>query len=142
MKTTSQKRGAQTGFAGRTGSAQCFFEALRDVVSPTDAIDRRKRNREEVARLKLAHGIFTHKGGCSGVWMALSMPECAEALSGYDLTDEEKTDGVALMGGYCRLLDEAGLIEDDHKTELDAVKALVARLGQNTERSDAPRSLP
>lgn len=45
-----------------------------------------------------------------------------------ELTDAEKTDGVMLMAGYCRLLDEAGLIEEGHKTELAACRAVVARM--------------
>lgn len=89
----------------------------------------RANHRGETAALKKAHGIFTHRASfTTGNWMALSMPECCEALSGYGLTDEEKTNGVALMAGYCRLLDEAGLVEEGHKTEHAAVTALVARI--------------
>ena len=91
----------------------------------------RNARRQEVQTLKKAHGIFSHHCAGGGDWMAISMPECTAALAGYDLTDEEKTDAVALMAGYCRLLDEANMIEQGHQTEYDAVKALVARLSAN-----------
>lgn len=120
---------ASSGFRVSTGSR------LRDA------------RRQEMQTLKKAHGIFSHHCAGGGDWMALSMPECTAALAGYDLTEEEKTDAVALMAGYCRLLDEANMIEQGHRTEYDAVKALVARLSANSrderraEITTEPRAL-
>ena len=105
---------------------------------PVPGLKRERANhRAEVEALKKAHGIFTHLCRGGGDWLALSMPECCAALSGYGLTEIERTDGVALMAGYCRLLDEAGLVEEGHKTERAAVAALVERLRSN--RGDQPR---
>ncbi len=90
---------------------------------------RRVSHRAEVKELKDRHGIWTDNCPELG-WMALSMPACLEALAGYPLTEEERTHPVALLAGYCRLLDEAQLVEDGHATELMAVKACVARLAE------------
>lgn len=99
---------------------------------PVPGLKRQRANhRAEVEALKKEHGIFTHLCRGGGDWLALSMPECCSALSGYNLTEIERTDGVALMAGYCRLLDEAGLVEEGHKTERAAVAALVERLRSN-----------
>jgi len=43
-------------------------------------------------------------------WQAVNMTVAVEVLEGYNLTDEEKTSLPLLMAGYCRLVDEAGLI--------------------------------
>lgn len=88
----------------------------------------RKSFAAEVAELKAQYGIFTHLCRGGGEWLALSMPECCAALSEYGLTEEERTNGVALMAGYCRLLDEAGLVEEGHRTEREAVTSLVSRI--------------
>lgn len=85
----------------------------------------REERRKYVAEMKEKHEIFTHHCAGAGDWMALDMPLCRRLLNGYDMTREEKTDGVALMAGYGRLLDEAHMIEENHKTEYDAVKAIV-----------------
>jgi hypothetical protein len=100
---------------------------LFDLSSP--GLKRTRANhRFEVEALKKEHGIFTHLCRGGGEWLALSMPECCAALSGFPLTEIERTNGVALMAGYCRLLDEAGLVKEGHKTERAAVAALVERL--------------
>ena len=83
---------------------------------------------KETLRLKKEHDIYTHNAPGAGEWMAFSMSECVAALSGYPLTEEEKTVPVALLTGYCRLMDEARLVEDGHKTEWAAVEALVCRI--------------
>lgn len=88
----------------------------------------RNSHRDEVKSMKEKHGIFTYNCKGAGDWMAMSMPECVEKLKGYDLTDEEKTCGATLMAGYCRLLDESRMIEDGHKTEYEACRALVERI--------------
>lgn len=105
--------------------AEAFKPLLLDVPRTKS---RRDIRREEVAALKQEHGIFTHNCRGAGEWLALSMPECIKALEGYNLTEEERTCGAALLAGYCRLLDEAGLIEEYHKTEYEAVTALVERI--------------
>lgn len=108
--------------------------ALFDL--PGEGLKRQRVNhRAEVRALKKEHGIFTHLCRGAGDWLALSMPECTAALAGYDLTDEEKTDAVLLLAGYCRLLDEAGLVEDGHETERAAVAAVVERLRSNIKGS-------
>jgi hypothetical protein len=88
----------------------------------------RLSHRDEVKSMKEKHGIFTHLSRGNGDWLALSMPECIERLKGYTLTDEEKTVGAALLAGYCRLLDDEGLIEENHRTEYEACLALVKRI--------------
>lgn len=93
----------------------------------------RAKHRAEVAALKQKHGIFTHLDRGGGDWLALSLPECVAALDGYDLTEAERTDGAALLIGYCRLLDDAGLIEEGHETERAAVGAVVKRMTQRAE---------
>lgn len=50
-----------------------------------------------------------HAPHCSPPWLAVDMEAAAELLDGYRLTEKEKTDLPALMAGYCRLIDEAGL---------------------------------
>lgn len=95
---------------------------------------KRSMRRRELQSLKAKLGAFTHR--CNeGGWMALSMKECVEKLKGYSLTEEEKTDGFHLMAGYCRLLDEDGLIADGYKTELEAVKALDERIAESERKA-------
>ena len=84
-----------------------------------------ERRRQIVRAWKAQFRIFTHKGPDD--WMALSMDECCWKLEGYGLTKEQQTDGVMLMAGYCRLIDEAGLIHFGD-TEYEACESLVKRL--------------
>lgn len=99
-----------------------LFTFMKDIRrSPSTA----ELHRRSVAEWKRRHRLFTHKGPDD--WMALSMDECCLLLEGYQLTDTEKTDGVALMAGYCRLLDEAGLIHFGN-TEWEACADLIQRL--------------
>lgn len=78
------------------------------------------------------YGIFTH--AIEGVfvgkkdWMAFSVPQCLKNLNGYNLTDEEKKDPISLFAGYCRLMDERGLLTEGHRTEFEAVSAIVENL--------------
>ena len=53
-------------------------------------------------------------------WLAIHRETALEMLKGYNLTHEQKTDVAWLMAGYCRLLDEAGLIHYG-QTEAEAV---------------------
>ena len=104
-----------------------LFACMADVrKTPSLAAKRR----QQVAEWKRLFRIFTHKGPDD--WMALSMDECCWKLEGYGLTKEQQTDGVMLMAGYCRLLDESGLIHFGD-TEHEACESLVARL---TEAND------
>jgi hypothetical protein len=56
-------------------------------------------------------------------WIALDMAKAVKLLDGYDLTAKEKTDLPAMMAGYCRLIDEAGLLGYG-KTELEAKSSI------------------
>lgn len=56
------------------------------------------------------------------------MTEAAEMLKGYGLTESEKTNLFDMMAGYCRLLDEAGVIADNCKTEYEACKQVADRI--------------
>jgi hypothetical protein len=94
----------------------------------TPSVQRTRANyRGHVRALKEKHGIHTHHASMTGDWIAISMPTCIKALEGYGLTAEEKTSIGALFAGYCRLLDEAGLVEEGHQTEREAVEAAVRR---------------
>jgi hypothetical protein len=65
--------------------------------------------------------VSTHYAeGMEPPWLAVNMTDAVEALSGYQLTDEEKTNLAALMAGYCRLIDEYGL-SGYGNTEAEAV---------------------
>jgi len=56
-------------------------------------------------------------------YTAVNMTVSIEMLKGYDLTDEEKTEQSALMAGYCRLLEERGLIGWG-ETEFESIQDL------------------
>jgi len=99
-----------------------LFAFMAEIRKTPSVAEQRRR---QVQAWKEQYRIFTHKGPDD--WMALSMDECCDALKGYDLTEAEKTDGVALMAGYCRLIDEAGMIRFG-ETEYEACESLVARL--------------
>jgi hypothetical protein len=94
--------------------------------------------RAGLADVKKKHGLFTHRCPGGGEWLALSLPECCAALEGHTLTDAERTDGALLLMGYARLLEEAGLVEQGHRTEQAAVDALLGRMG-NTRNTEASR---
>lgn len=102
-------------------------EAFAFMVDVRKTPSQAARRRQQVQEWKQEYRIFTHKGPDD--WMALSMDECCDLLKGYDLTAEEQTDGVMLMAGYCRLLDEGGRIHFG-QTEHEACESLVARLSE------------
>lgn len=56
-------------------------------------------------------------------FIAVNMTVSIDKLKGYPLTDDEKTDIAALMAGYCRLVDEAGLIGYG-ETEFESIQDL------------------
>ena len=105
-------------------TADVYLFDVKEFTRKRSRVDRRA----EVAAMKKEHGIYTHLCRGGGDWLAMSMPECIKALQGYDLTKEEKEDGALLLAGYCRLLDEAGLVEQDHKTEWLAVQSVLKRM--------------
>lgn len=90
----------------------------------------RASHREDMKALKEKYSIQTHHCSDQG-WMALSMTEAAKMLKGYGLTESEKTNLFDIMAGYCRLLDEAGIIADDCKTEYEACKQVEDRIEAN-----------
>jgi hypothetical protein len=100
-------------------------DRLFDV--PQDHLSKRQLRRAEIKALKEKHGIYTNYCAELG-WLALSMPECVEKVKGYGLTEEEKTYGPELMAGYCRLLEDAGLLADGCASEYEAVKQIANRL--------------
>lgn len=62
-------------------------------------------------RWKAMHGVRTHLSpsmGESSQWLAVAFSTALIELSGYNLTDDEKSGIMALYGGYCRLINEAG----------------------------------
>lgn len=74
--------------------------------------------------------FFVHH--CPGIqdpWLAIHKESAFKALSGYNLSDNEKKDVFYLMAGYCRLLDEAGLIHYG-KTKAEVLR----KAGQSDKR--------
>ena len=102
-------------------------EKLFDVA-PFQGPSTKEKRRKECEALKAKHAIWTHHTAKD--WLALSMTECTAALNGYDLTTEQRTVPIMMLAGYCRLLDDAGMIEQGHETEWEAVTALAARLNK------------
>lgn len=81
---------------------------------------------------------FTHFNDRSDPpWLAIHRESALKLLSGYSLTDREKTDVFWLMAGYCRLLEEAGLIHSG-QTEAEAVSKAC---GLTPDSSSAPAGL-
>lgn len=72
--------------------------------------------------------IFTHWHADSQ-WMGFSMQKACEALEGYELTEAQKSDPIDLFSGYCRLLDEAGMVADNEPSEFDAICFVAQRHG-------------
>lgn len=69
------------------------------------------------------HGCLTHHAThCKPEWLAIHRDSAINLLEGYDLTDEQKNDAGALMAGYCRLLEEAGLVHYGG-TEQEAIES-------------------
>lgn len=101
-------------------------EQLTLLEVPKDHPSTRELRAAEVKRLKEKHDIWTHgvMDGGKMNWMAFPILICHDFLKGY-LTDEDRKDPFVMFAGYCRLIDEAGLCTDGHRTELEAVKAAV-----------------
>jgi len=99
---------------------------------------KREQRRSYVKTMKERHGIFTDlcKGG--GDWMAFSVPECAKGIGDrFGLTEDRvkklKLEPIEMLAEFSRLLDEAGLIEEDHNTEYEAVRAVASRIEADAE---------
>jgi hypothetical protein len=85
--------------------------------------------RQEILQaFKTRQGVWTYCG--KGMkreehpWEALLVPRARKMLAGY-IGGGEPDDPVSLIAGYCRLLEEAGLLVTG-ETELDAVQRLCA----------------
>jgi len=63
-----------------------------------------------------------HAPHCDPEWLAIHRDSALELLDDYNLTDEQKNDAGALMAGYCRLIEEAGLVHYGN-TEQEAIEA-------------------
>lgn len=61
--------------------------------------------------------------GVDAPYHAVNMTVAVDMLSGYGLSDEEKTSIPELMGGYCRLIEERGLVGYGD-TEFEAIADL------------------
>lgn len=97
---------------------------------PPDRPSRRQNRRKQVAEWKRSEmRVRTQDAGPnwpdSSRWIAVSMTECAEHLEGYGITPE--TEMFELFSGFCRLLEEMGLMHYG-PTEFLACEALVKRL--------------
>lgn len=99
----------------------------------------RAANIAEVNRLKAEHEIWTHNAPGAGNWLAFCVPACRKLLKGYG--DEVQTmEPIELFASYSRLIDESGLTEDFHPTELSAVRAVVSKLC-GTTRGEKPQNV-
>lgn len=84
--------------------------------------------KERFSDFKAEHWIWTHKtNGMDYPWTALAYAHGLEMLKGYDLTEDQRNDPILLIAGYCRLLDEAGLLVTGN-TERAAVRELCGNL--------------
>lgn len=63
---------------------------------------------------------------------AINMTAAVWMLRDYDLTEDDKTKIPALMAGYCRLVDEAGL-SGSGETEFQAIHDLFSNEGRFTK---------
>ena len=64
-----------------------------------------------------------YSDGIDAPYMAINMTKALEMLDGYGLSDEEKTELPALMFGYFRLIEEAGL-SGYGETEFESIRDL------------------
>lgn len=71
-------------------------------------------------------------------WMAFSQAKALEALAGYSLTAAQKADPVELFAGYCRLLDDAGMVADCKATEFEAIEFVAMRHGLKLWNEETP----
>ncbi len=89
----------------------------------------RPTRKERIQEFKAENWIWTHKAEMmEDRWSALAYAHSLEALKGYDLTG--KLEPEFLIAGYCRLLDEAGLLVTG-KTEMEAIRTLCRNLNIN-----------
>ena len=96
---------------------------LLDV--PKDSPTRKERLKAWKDRNK----VWTHSAGNnwdSGKWVAIAMKQSCDALKGYGVAPDIHP--MDLVAGYCRLLDEAGLMMEGD-TELGAIEKLCRNVG-------------
>ena len=99
--------------------------------APEQLSPRLAAEKEAMEKAK-SNGVQTHHAPhAEPPWIAICMPAVCKMLEGYGLTEEEKTDLVALMAGYCRLIDEAGLIGYGH-AEIEAILNIPNAAGQKS----------
>jgi len=66
-----------------------------------------------------------YSDGVESPYMAVNMSASIKMLKGYNLTESEKTSLPMIMGGYCRLIEEAGFVGYGD-SEIDAIQELFA----------------
>jgi hypothetical protein len=69
-----------------------------------------KQDSPRLAAIKAADIQTHHAPHMSESWLAIPMNLAREVLDEYDLTRIEKTSIPDMMAGYCRLLDDAGIV--------------------------------
>lgn len=75
-------------------------------------MDSVRQDSPRLAELK-NHDIQTHHApDCNPPWIAVPMKAAVDLLAGYKLTEEEKNSLPAIMSGFCRFLDESGMVFD------------------------------
>lgn len=92
--------------------------------------DPRDPSRAPCARLeawKEQWGVWTIRSHVERPWLAMAFRTALTALDGYGLNEEERANPMALYAGYCRLMDEAGMIADGD-TELEACRILASHM--------------
>lgn len=67
-------------------------------------------------------------------YMAINMTQAVKMLDGYSLTLEEKTELPALMAGYYRLIEEAGLAGYG-ETEFESIQDLFSNATPTEDKS-------
>ena len=101
---------------------------MNDELFPAESVAMDSPRIAWMKRVKSELDIFTDLCSVSG-WMAFSFAKAKDILLGYQLTEDEKKDPIALFAGYCRLLDDAGMVADGEQTEFDAVVFVAMRHG-------------
>lgn len=92
----------------------------------------RPTRKERIEAFKREHGIWTYGDKKNRVgdhaWDAMSVTLACERLSGYDLSEEVRKEPIMLIAGYCRLLEEMGILVTG-QTEVEAIRVLCVNIG-------------
>lgn len=95
----------------------------------------RAKAQERKERQSTPPVCFTHFAEhCDPPWLAIHRETVLKMLKDYELTHEQKTDVFHLMAGYCRLIDEAGLIHYG-RTENEAIAKACGLIADRTPGS-------